>query len=101
MSIRLRNIIRSIVYLIFIPQSFVVVANEYNSYLIKSSGEFHYNIAPPDSIELQFPFSDEAYTIPGSELNSSPLYGSKPSNVTKTIEYDPITRQYNFSEKKI
>ena len=99
MSIRLRNIIRSIVYLIFIPQSFVVVANEYNSYLIKSSGEFHYNIAPPDSIELQFPFSDEAYTIPGSELNSSPLYGSKPSNVPTTVEYDPITGQYHFSEK--
>lgn len=75
------------------------IANGKNSLSQNFSTEGFSILAPPDSIDLRYPFSEEAYTTPGSELNESPLFGSEPSNVVTTVEYDPVSGQYHFVKK--
>jgi len=58
-------------------------------------GIFYY---PPDSVDLQFPFSEKNnYPYSNSGLES-PLYLRPPSNIKRVIEYDPVTKQYYFTE---
>jgi cell surface protein SprA len=55
--------------------------------------------APDDSINLKYPFSDELrYPFSNSGLRS-PLYMNNPSNVIQSVEFDPVTGRYVFSEK--
>ncbi len=57
------------------------------------------NPAQPDSVKLQYPFKDEIrYPFSNSGV-TSPLYLRNPSNVVQTVEFDPVTGQYVFSEK--
>ncbi|MCF8405386.1 MAG: hypothetical protein K9H58_15685, partial [Bacteroidales bacterium] len=94
-----RYIIGFSVYAILLNLSFSVKANGLIPHIFYSENVTRSIQAPPDSIDLKFPFSEENYIIPGSELNSSPLYGSEPSNVVTTVEYDPVTGQYHFVKK--
>ncbi|MBN2764258.1 MAG: cell surface protein SprA, partial [Bacteroidales bacterium] len=51
-----------------------------------------------DSIELQYPFTDDIrYPFSHSGVES-PLFLSNPSNIESKIVYDPETNQYVFSE---
>ena len=59
----------------------------------------HSFFQPPDSSELKYPFSEKSITDPGKTEAESPLHGKEPSNITRTIEYDPVTGQYQFVEK--
>ncbi len=53
----------------------------------------------PDSVKLQYPFSDEIrYPFSNSGM-TSPLYLRNPSNIEQSVEFDPVTGQYVFSEK--
>ncbi|MBN1414554.1 MAG: cell surface protein SprA [Bacteroidales bacterium] len=55
-------------------------------------------VADNDSIQLQYPFSDEIrYPFSQSGINS-PLILGNPSNIESKIMYDPETNQYIFSE---
>jgi len=47
---------------------------------------------------LHYPFTDKgSYPFSSSSLNS-PLYLQNPSNINSQVIYDPLTRQYLFSE---
>jgi len=47
---------------------------------------------------LHYPFTDKgSYPFSSSTLNS-PLYLQNPSNINSQVVYDPVTRQYLFSE---
>ncbi len=92
------NIIRPSIILFVLALPYLVSAAEDENY-ISASIELEIPDLPPDSADLQYPFSEKAYTIPGNDLKSSPLFGKEPSNITRSIEYDPVTRQYHFTEK--
>ena len=55
--------------------------------------------ASGDSVKLQFPFRDELQYPFSNSGNTSPLFLKNPSNIQQSIVYDPVTRQYVFSEK--
>lgn len=55
--------------------------------------------SPGDSVKLQYPFTDDIrYPFSNSGVRS-PLYLKNPSNISQTVEFDPVTGQYVFSEK--
>lgn len=56
---------------------------------------------PPDSpvTPLPYPFPDR-FTDPYSNpYPHSPLYGTTPSNINTSVEYNPETREYDINEK--
>ncbi len=67
-------------------------------YSFRTTGTFMSSFAQPDSVDLRYPFSETGnYPFSNSGLES-PLYLRPPSNVNRVIEYDPVTRQYYFTE---
>jgi cell surface protein SprA len=54
---------------------------------------------PGDTVKLQYPFPNQMrYPFSNSGLRS-PLFLKNPSNVVQSIDYDPVTQKYIFSEK--
>jgi cell surface protein SprA len=53
---------------------------------------------PPDT-SLKYPFREQRNTPFSNQGLDSPLYGPEPSNIKRSIEYDPETQQYYFMEK--
>ena len=53
-----------------------------------------------DTSHLHYNFNDES-EYPASNMTNvqSPLFLHSPSNLTSTVEYDPVTNQYVFSQK--
>ncbi len=56
-------------------------------------------IPPPDSTDLQYPFSQKDNYPFSNSGNNSPLYLKEPSNIERVVEYDPVTGTYSFTEK--
>jgi cell surface protein SprA len=57
------------------------------------------SLSQPDTLKLKYPFRDEIrYPFSNSGL-ATPLYLKNPSNVMQSVEFDPVTGQYVFSEK--
>jgi cell surface protein SprA len=54
---------------------------------------------PPDSTDLKYPFSQKNNYPYSNSGNNSPLYLKDPANVTRVVEYDPVTKTYSFTEK--
>jgi len=57
---------------------------------------------PPDTLKsdttrLPYPFNEET-VLPGSGKENK-IYLKNPSNLTTTVEYDPVTRQYYYTYK--
>jgi len=52
-----------------------------------------------DSTGLVYPFRDEVRFPFSTSGFTSPLYLRNPSNIEQTVEYDPVTNSYVFSEK--
>lgn len=50
-----------------------------------------------DTIRLRYPFNEETI-LPGSGKENQ-IYLKNPSNLTTTVEYDPVTRQYYYTYK--
>ncbi len=66
-------------------------------------------IFPPDSIQpdsnstewknkLVYPFPDKDYVFPGTD-HRNPIYLEEPKNIKTNIDYDPQSREYNFTQK--
>jgi cell surface protein SprA len=56
-------------------------------------------IPPPDSTGLKYPFSQKNNYPFSNSGNESPLYLNDPSNISRVVEYDPVTKTYSFTEK--
>ncbi|HYW94041.1 MAG TPA: cell surface protein SprA, partial [Bacteroidales bacterium] len=96
----LANII-TLVFPVFILLTPVVLkANDGEGYLYKPLPEIgELRALPPDSSELRYPFSlENNYPYSNSGLQS-PLYGHQPSNIDNSVVYDPVTKQYYFTQK--
>jgi cell surface protein SprA len=53
-----------------------------------------------DTTHLPYHFNDEEeYPVSNMTIVQSPLYLHSPSNLTSTVDYDPVTNQYVFSQK--
>ncbi len=50
-------------------------------------------------INLRYPFKDSKGMAFGKTLSGSPLYLRTPSNIQSNVEYDPLTREYRFTQK--
>jgi cell surface protein SprA len=92
-----RHIIKSIPLISLVPHSFLVtclLALILISLFVPADAQ-----TSSDSIKLVYPFNDNIrYPFSNSGV-TSPLYMKNPSNITQSIVYDPVTRQYVFSEK--
>ena len=55
--------------------------------------------SPPDSTGLKYPFSQKNNYPFSNSGSTSPLYLKDPSNITRVVEYDPVTGTYSFTEK--
>jgi len=55
---------------------------------------------PSDTpVNLHYPFKDRLTDTYSNEYDESPLYGSDPSNIKSTVEYDPDNQEYIINEK--
>lgn len=52
-----------------------------------------------DSIDLRYPFNDNASNPLGNSSGASGLYLRNPSNIQTDVEYDPINREYTFTQQ--
>ena len=53
-----------------------------------------------DTTHLPYHFNDEEeYPVSNMTIVQSPLYLHSPSNLTSTVDYDPVTNRYVFSQK--
>ncbi len=69
-------------------------------YILSMTGSYEsIGIPPPDSTDLKYPFSQKNNYPFSNSGNDSPLYLKDPSNVERSVEYDPVTGTYSFSEK--
>lgn len=62
-------------------------------------GDGRIEIPPPDSTDLQYPFSQKDNYPFSNSGNNSPLYLKDPPNIKRVVEYDPVTGTYSFTEK--
>ena len=51
-----------------------------------------------DTSKLPYPFNDRLTDPYSNSYDNSPLYGSDPSNIKSSIEYNPDTREYDINE---
>jgi cell surface protein SprA len=72
------------------------ISKDYPSFLLSPE-----NIGdpPPDSTGMKYPFSQKNNYPFSNSGNNSPLYLKDPSNITRVVEYDPVTGTYSFTEK--
>jgi cell surface protein SprA len=67
-------------------------------FIFMLSGVSNAQVTPKDTSKLKFPLTDNR--LPYRTSNTAPGIQLKPpSNLYKTIEYDPVTNQYVFKEK--
>ncbi|HMR47517.1 MAG TPA: cell surface protein SprA [Bacteroidia bacterium] len=50
-------------------------------------------------VNLPYPFNDRLTDPYSNPYDHSPLYGTTPSNVNTSVEYNPETREYDINEK--
>ena len=62
-------------------------------------GDGRIGIPPPDSTDLQYPFSQKDNYPFSNSGNNSPLYLKDPPNIKRVVEFDPVTGTYSFTEK--
>ncbi len=86
-------------YIIKILGTAVMLFMTYGLASAKQNNPYSALNPPPDtsSAGLRYSFSDEP--VYSSGYQESPLYLSKPSNVTTQVEYDPVSKRYIVSEK--
>ena len=96
----LANIITLVSSVFVLLTPVVLKANDGRGYLYMPLPRIGTLVAlPPDTSQLRYPFSPENnYPFPYSNLQS-PLYGHQPSNIKNSVEYDPVTKQYYFTQK--
>ncbi len=95
----LANIIALVFPVISLLSPVILKANDGEGYLSKALPRIGTLVAlPPDSSDLRYPLHPENNN-PFEAQPSSPLYGPKPSNIEKSVVYDPVTKEYHFTEK--
>ncbi|MGE0088452.1 MAG: cell surface protein SprA [Bacteroidales bacterium] len=78
----------------------VVRANfYYNTHLVFSEKSFLADTNITDTVDLQFPFSDQDDYEFFKEKKISPLFLGNPDNITESVEYDPETNTYIVTQK--
>ena len=95
---RLTNIITLVIVVIFLFLPTILQAENHENVLLSAVLVDNPALQPPDS-GLRYPIPEKRVTDPDAEKKDSPLYGREPSNVVRTVEYDPVTGQYHFVEK--
>ncbi len=73
---------------------FRLEANDFGSYM----PEIIQEVQLPDT-GLRFPIPESGNDPYNQLKETSPLYGPRPSNIKTVIDYDPVTKQYYFTEK--
>ncbi len=90
--------IRNTASVVILISFFVLPAFNKSAYLTDLAYQPNDSISK-DTSELQYPFKDDdgnPFTESGPH---SPLYLDKPSNISSSVNYDPVTNQYILTEK--
>ena len=56
------------------------------------------NLVDSDTTQLRYPIRDRHADKYNEPSGTSPLIINNPSNITDSVEYDPVENQYNISE---
>lgn len=74
------------------------ISNQF--YVDESPSDILIQIPDTGDVELQYPFQDnDNYPINNFDDEPSGLDLSPPSNLSSTVEFDPVTGQYIFKQK--
>ncbi len=76
------------------PSSF----SPYNDLTGTVTAPFPEDTTKKDTSKLPYPFHDRLTDRYSNKYDESPLYGTDPSNINSSVEYNPETREYDITE---
>ena len=90
--------IRNTVFVVILISFFVLPAFNKSAHVTGQAYQPNDSVSK-DTTELQYPFKDDDGNPFSESAPQSPLFLNKPSNISSSVNYDPVTNQYILTEK--